>query len=75
VHLIEASPPHPSKYIPPFETLVPTNTTLVPSTVQAPNLELKQLLEHLIYTYLRENETIPVIVDANLSLGKKKKSC
>ena len=40
VHLLKTSPPYPSKYIPPFETLVPTNTTLVPSTVQAPNLEL-----------------------------------
>jgi hypothetical protein len=24
VYLLEASPPHPSKYTPPFETLVPT---------------------------------------------------
>jgi hypothetical protein len=41
VHLLEASPKYPSRYTPPFETLVPTNTTLVPSIVQAPNLELK----------------------------------
>jgi hypothetical protein len=41
VHLLEASPKYPSRYTPPFETLVPINTTLVPSIVQAPNLELK----------------------------------
>jgi hypothetical protein len=33
VQFLEASPPHPSKYAPPFESFVPTNTTLVPSTV------------------------------------------
>jgi hypothetical protein len=41
VHLLETSPKYPSRYTPPFETLVPTNNTLVPSIVQAPNLELK----------------------------------
>jgi hypothetical protein len=41
VHLLEVSPKYPSRYTPPFETLIPTNTTLVPSIVQAPNLELK----------------------------------
>ena len=30
---LEASPPHPCKYIPPFETLEPTSTTLVPSII------------------------------------------
>jgi hypothetical protein len=39
VHLLEASLKYPSRYTP-FETLVPTNTILVPSIVQAPNLEL-----------------------------------
>jgi hypothetical protein len=33
IHFLEASPPHPSKYVPPFETLVPNITTLVPSIV------------------------------------------
>jgi hypothetical protein len=50
---------------------VPTNTTLVPSTVQAPNLELKQSPEHLTYAYLGENQTLPMIVFANLSLGEE----
>jgi hypothetical protein len=33
VQFLEASQPHPSKYVPPFELLVSTNTTLVPSIV------------------------------------------
>ena len=41
LHLLKASPKHPSRYIPPFESLVPTNTTIFPSIVKAPNLELK----------------------------------
>jgi hypothetical protein len=73
VHLLEASPKYPSRYTPPFETLVPTNITLVPSIVQAPNLELKQLPEHLTYAYLGDNKTLPVIVAANLSLGEEEK--
>ena len=69
VHLLKASPKYPSRYTPPFETLELTNTTLVPSIVQAPNLELK----HLTYAYLRENKTLPVIVAADLSLGEEEK--
>jgi hypothetical protein len=72
VHLLEASPKYPSRYTP-FETLVPTDTTLVPSIVQAPNLELKQLPEQLTYAYLGENKTLPMIVAANLSLGEEDK--
>jgi hypothetical protein len=33
MHLLEASPKHPGKYPPPFETLVPTYTILVPFIV------------------------------------------
>jgi hypothetical protein len=73
VHLLEASPPCSSKYIPPFETLLPTSTTLVPSIIKAPNLELKQLPEHLTYAYLGDNQTLPVIVATNLSLGEEEK--
>jgi hypothetical protein len=73
VHILEASPKYPSSYTPPFENLVPTNTTLVPPIVQAPNLELKQLPKHLTYAYLGENKALPVIVVANLSLGEEEK--
>ncbi|CAL2229932.1 unnamed protein product [Prunus armeniaca] len=47
VHSLEASKPYPSKYVPPFETLVSTNTTVIPSIVRVPDLELKQLPEQL----------------------------
>lgn len=73
VHSLEASMPYPSKYVPRFETLVSTNTTLVPSIVRAPDLELKQLPEQLKYAYLGENQTLPVIVAANLSLVEQEK--
>jgi len=73
VQFLEASPPHPSKYAPPFESFVPTNTTLVPSTVQAPILELKQLPSHLKYAYLGDNQTLPVIIASELSLGEEEK--
>ena len=52
---------------------MPTNTTLVPSIVQAPNLELKQLPEHLTYAYLGENKTLLMIVAASLSSGEEEK--
>jgi hypothetical protein len=52
---------------------VPTNTTLVPSIVKAPNLEMKQLLDHLTYAYLGENKTLLVIVASNLSSGEEEK--
>lgn len=58
VHSLEASKPDPRKYVPPFETLVSFNTTLVPSIVRAPDLELKQLPEQLKYAYLGENQTL-----------------
>jgi hypothetical protein len=38
---LEASTPHLRRYALPFETLVPTNTTLDPSIGRAPDLELK----------------------------------
>ncbi|XP_038697122.1 uncharacterized protein LOC119993981, partial [Tripterygium wilfordii] len=61
------------KNTPPFEQLTPTNASLVPSTVKAPKLELKQLPSHLKYIYLGEHSTLPVIVAANLSLGEEGK--
>jgi hypothetical protein len=73
VHLLEAFPKYPSRYTPPFETLVPINTTLVPSIVKALTLEMKQLPEHLTYAYLGENKTLLVIVATNLSFGEEEK--
>ncbi|KAL7610709.1 hypothetical protein Lser_V15G12116 [Lactuca serriola] len=44
-----------------------SNEKLVPSIVQAPELELKTLPEHLKYAYLRDKETLPVIISTKLS--------
>ena len=43
------------------------NEKLVPSIVQAPELELKTLPEHLKYAYLGDKETLPVIISTKLS--------
>nr|XP_027063052.1 uncharacterized protein LOC113689482 [Coffea arabica] len=40
---------------------------VLPSVVQAPELELKPLPEHLKYAYLGDNETLPVIISSALS--------
>ncbi|XP_071923079.1 uncharacterized protein [Coffea arabica] len=44
-----------------------TQTKLLPSIVQAPELELKPLPKHLKYAFLGDNETLPVIISAHLS--------
>ncbi|XP_052625040.1 uncharacterized protein LOC128132484 [Lactuca sativa] len=44
-----------------------SNEKLVPSIVQAPELELKTLPEHLKYAYLGDKETFPVIISTKLS--------
>ncbi|BFG16003.1 hypothetical protein CerSpe_022770 [Prunus speciosa] len=61
-----------SMYLP-LKLFVSTNTTLVPSIVRAPDLELKQLPEQLKYAYLGKNQTLLVIVAANLSLVEQEK--
>jgi hypothetical protein len=73
VQLLEASPPYPSESAPPFEMLVPANTTIAPSIVQAPILELKQLPVHLKYAYLEDNQTLLMIIALELSLGEEEK--
>ncbi|XP_027099229.2 uncharacterized protein [Coffea arabica] len=40
---------------------------LLPSIVQAPEVELKPLPEHLKYAFLGEKETLPVIISSKLS--------
>ena len=47
--------------------LTTSNTKPLPSIVQAPELELKTLPDHLKYVYLGENETLPVIISTKLS--------
>lgn len=53
--------------------LVPTNTIGFPSIVQAQVLELKKLLAHLKYAYLGNNQTLPMIIGLELSLGEEEK--
>ncbi|GKD68998.1 reverse transcriptase domain-containing protein [Tanacetum coccineum] len=40
---------------------------LKPSSVEPPKLELKELLEHLEYAFLQENNQLPVVISSALS--------
>ncbi|KAK9072138.1 hypothetical protein SSX86_008570 [Deinandra increscens subsp. villosa] len=44
-----------------------TNQRLLPSILQAPELELKTLPDHLKYAYLGDKETLPVIISNKLT--------
>ncbi|MDV3143364.1 MAG: hypothetical protein Q8761_02960 [Sweet potato little leaf phytoplasma] len=46
-----------------------TSGEMLPSVVQAPNLELKALPEHLKYAYLGKGNTLPVIISKMLTAG------
>ncbi|XP_071926075.1 uncharacterized protein [Coffea arabica] len=48
-------------------------TKLLPSVVQAPELELKFLPKHLKYAFLGDRETLPVIISAHLSPSQEDK--
>ncbi|CAL8119103.1 unnamed protein product [Prunus armeniaca] len=52
---------------PPLEPLGPSSTKLEPSIITPPKLELKPLPNHLKYTHLGANETLPVIIAAGLT--------
>ncbi|KAL2235382.1 UNVERIFIED_CONTAM: hypothetical protein Sindi_1270400 [Sesamum indicum] len=49
-----------------FIELPHSHTKIVPSILQAPTLELKELPEHLKYAFLGENKTLPVIISSKL---------
>ncbi|KAM2835105.1 hypothetical protein PS2_032068 [Malus domestica] len=61
---LQTLPRHVGKSSNPLSILVSTNKIL-PSVVQPPSLELKPLLSHLKYVFLRDNETLPVIISAH----------
>ncbi|KAK8935601.1 hypothetical protein KSP39_PZI013849 [Platanthera zijinensis] len=44
-----------------------------PSIVEPPSLELKPLPEHLTYVYLGDDETLPVIINSNLTSDQRKR--
>ena len=56
-----------------FISLSNDNEKLLPSILHAPKLELKTLPDHLKYVFLRENETLHVIIASNLSSLQKEK--
>ncbi|KAI5338618.1 hypothetical protein L3X38_017889 [Prunus dulcis] len=61
------------RYANQFESLPPPTNKVLPSIVQAPELELKQLPKHLKYAYLGENETLPVIIASHLGPNDENK--
>ncbi|KAL2232540.1 UNVERIFIED_CONTAM: Retrovirus-related Pol polyprotein from transposon 17.6 [Sesamum indicum] len=50
-----------------FIELPHSHTKIVPSILQAPVLELKDLPKHLKYVFLGENKTLPVIISSKLT--------
>ena len=73
VAALEALPRKSGLFNSSFISLPLSNEKLVPSVIQAPKVELKPLPDHLKYTYLGENETLPVIIAANLSKEEEDK--
>ncbi|KAL0297785.1 UNVERIFIED_CONTAM: hypothetical protein Sradi_6830600, partial [Sesamum radiatum] len=56
-----------------FIELPRSHTKLLPSILQAPTLELKELPNYLKYAFLGENDTLPVIISSKLfSLEEEK---
>ncbi|CAM8943937.1 unnamed protein product [Rhodiola kirilowii] len=48
------------------------SNTFLPSIVQAPEVELKPLPEHLKYAFLGENNTLPVIIKSGLEVDQER---
>ncbi|CAA0838473.1 Uncharacterized mitochondrial protein AtMg00860, partial [Striga hermonthica] len=63
--------PVPLRYDINFIQLPESNQKILPSTVQAPELELKSLPTHLKYVYLGDNDTLPVIISACLEADQE----
>ena len=45
----------------------------IPSIEKAPQLEQKQLLEHLWHAYLGNSSTLPIIISASLNEAQEEK--
>ncbi|KAK8492616.1 hypothetical protein V6N11_030838 [Hibiscus sabdariffa] len=54
------------------ELCMSNKTKLLPSVLQAPQIELKELPKHLKYVFLGDDETLPVIVSNKLSAEEEK---
>ncbi|GJT96222.1 hypothetical protein Tco_1091740 [Tanacetum coccineum] len=48
-----------------------SDNQLKPSSIEPPKLELKELPEHLEYTFLQEDNQLPVVISSALSIDKK----
>ncbi|CAM8954580.1 unnamed protein product [Rhodiola kirilowii] len=48
------------------------SNTFLPSVMQAPKIELKPLPRHLKYTFLGDNNTLPVIIKSGLEAGQER---
>ncbi|XP_027155977.1 uncharacterized protein LOC113756537 [Coffea eugenioides] len=59
--------PLPGRFENSFLPLPTSNERILPSVQQAPNMELKELPEHLKYAYLGDNKTLPVIIANDLN--------
>ena len=46
---------------------LPNTEPTPPSTIKPPKLDLKPLLNYLRYTFLGEDETLPVIISSKLT--------
>ncbi|KAM1331871.1 hypothetical protein ACFX2H_043977 [Malus domestica] len=64
---LDSAPIHNPKWRHVYESLGEPKQPLLPSSEQAPKLELKLLPSHLKYAHLGVNETLPVIIAANLN--------
>ncbi|KAM2811938.1 hypothetical protein COP1_044518 [Malus domestica] len=64
---LDSAPIHNPKWRHVYESLGVPKQPLFPSSEQAPKLELKLLPSHLKYAHLGVNETLPVIIAADLN--------
>ncbi|CAN6704265.1 unnamed protein product [Malus baccata var. baccata] len=64
---LDSAPIHNPKWRHVYESLEVPKQPLLPSSEQAPKLELKLLPSHLKYAHLGVNETLPVIIAADLN--------
>ncbi|CAN6726820.1 unnamed protein product [Malus baccata var. baccata] len=64
---LDSAPIHNPKWRHVYESLGVPKQPILPSSDQAPKLELKLLPSHLKYAHLGVNETLPVIIAADLN--------
>ncbi|KAM2352074.1 hypothetical protein ACFXTH_006797 [Malus domestica] len=72
VAALESNPRHIGKS-PNLISIPNSANKLLPSVIQPPSLELKPLPSHLKYVFLREQETLPVIIFSSLTAQEENK--